>query len=276
MQDQTTEEIFEYSGWLSQSRWTPLLLWLGLLLVIGAVGSVDEVRANPLPETIEKVRRSVVAVGSFAPLGSPRQRFRGTGFVVGNGHLVVTNHHVLPDKLSDKVQEHLAVFSGRGNRARVHKARIVGKDAQHDLAILYISQPLPALELGGDTLAREGSEIALTGFPIGMALGLYPVTHRGIVAAISPMAPPQQGSKVLTTKMIRAMRAPFDVLQLDATAYPGNSGSPVYDQQTGRVIGVVNSVLIKSTKEAALENPTGISYAIPVRFVRALLEKAHQ
>ena len=276
MQDGMSEENLQYSGRANRSWRGRLPLWLGLSLVIVAVGHVGETRANPLPETIEKVKRSVVAVGSFAPLGNPRQRFRGTGFVVGNGHLVVTNHHVLPEKLSDKSQEHLAVFSGRGNRARVHKARVVGKDPQRDLAVLYISQPLPALELAGDALAREGSEVALTGFPIGMALGLYPVTHRGIVAAISPMAPPQQGSKVLTAKMIRAMRAPFDVLQLDATAYPGNSGSPVYDQRSGKVLGVVNSVLIKSTKEAALENPTGISYAIPVRFVRALLKKSRQ
>jgi S1-C subfamily serine protease len=76
--------------------------------------------------------------------------------------------------------------------------------------------------------------------------------------------------------MIRAMRDPYDVLQLDATAYPGNSGSPVFDQRTGAVLGVINSVLIKSTKEAAIENPSGITYAIPVRLVRELVKKARQ
>ena len=126
------------------------------------------------------------------------------------------------------------------------------------------------------TQVREGTEIAFTGFPIGMALGLYPVTHRGIVSAISPMAPPQLGSRVLSAKMIRAMRDPYDVLQLDATAYPGNSGSPVYEQATGKVVGVVNSVLVKGNKEAAIAKPSGISYAIPVRFVHELLKKAGQ
>ena len=42
-----------------------------------------------------------------------------------------------------------------------------------------------ALDLAEKTKEREGTEIAFTGFPIGMALGLYPVTHRGIVSAIS-------------------------------------------------------------------------------------------
>lgn len=74
--------------------------------------------------------------------------------------------------------------------------------------------------------------------------------------------------------MIRAMRDPFDVLQLDATAYPGNSGSPVFDQQTGEVLGVLNSVFVKETKEAVIQKPSGISYAIPVRFVRDLLHGA--
>lgn len=228
--------------------------------------------AATLPDTIDKIRPSVVAVGTYQPTSSPRQVFRGTGFVVGNGRYVVTNSHVVPDKVDSTKRETIAVYSGRGRNARYHEARVIGRDPTHDLALLGISATLPAVTLGDAGMAREGEEIALTGFPIGMALGLYPVTHRGIISAISPMAPPQMASKVLSAKMIRAMRDPYDVMQLDATAYPGNSGSPVYDQQTGNVIGVVNSVLVKATKEAAISAPSGITYAIPVRFVRDLLK----
>jgi len=249
-----------------------LFIFMPILLVLPGT----TVSAAGLPDTIDKLRPSVVAVGIYQPSGSPRQQFRGTGFVVDNGHLVVTNYHVLPEKLDQNKREQLAVFSGRGRKARFHNAKIVTSDAAHDLALLYISEPLPALTLSGKSRVREGTEIAFTGFPLGMALGLYPVTHRGIVSAISPMAPPQLGSKVLSAKMIRAMRNPYDVLQLDATAYPGNSGSPVYDQRSGNVIGVINSVLVKGNKEAAIEKPSGISYAIPVSFVRELLKKAPQ
>lgn len=253
-------------------RQWPAVLLLGLLLL-----AADRVTATSLPDVIDRVRPSIVAVGSFNPSGSPRQQFRGTGFVVGNGHLVVTNYHVLPEKLDSERNEQLAVFSGRGRQARFHPAKVVAEDPVHDLALLYISIPLPALVLAeAGEMPREGSEIAFTGFPIGMALGLYPVTHRGIVSAISPMAPPQLGSRLLTAKMIRAMRDPYDVMQLDATAYPGSSGSPVFDQRSGRVLGVINSVLVKGSKEAALERPSGITYAIPVRFVHELLEKAPQ
>ena len=62
------------------------------------------------------------------------------------------------------------------------------------------------------------------------------------------------------------------IYQLDAIAYPGNSGSPLYDPRTGEVIGVINKVLVKDTKESALSSPTGISYAIPIRFVIELLK----
>ena len=242
-----------------------------MLLLMTSITSADS-----LPDVIDNIRPSIVAVGTYNPSGSPRQIFRGTGFVVDNGHLVVTNYHVLPEKLDDARREELAVYSGRGKRARRHAARVIAKDKKHDLALLYISVPLPAMELSQRDRVREGTEIAFTGFPLGMVLGLYPVTHRGIVSAISPMAPPQPGSKTLTADVIRAMRDPYDVLQLDATAYPGNSGSPVYDQRSGKVLAVVNSVLIKSGKEAAIATPTGITYAIPVKFVRQLLAKAPQ
>lgn len=245
-------------------------LLFAMLLSCIALPSV----AASLPDVIDKVRPSVVAVGTFQPSGSPRQQFRGTGFVIGDGRYVVTNFHVLPDTLDDKRREQLAVFSGRGRQARFHPATIVAQDPAHDLALLRINKALPALSLGQSRTPREGQEVAFTGFPIGMALGLYPVTHRGMIAAISPMAPPQLGSRTLSAKMIRAMRDPFDVLQLDATAYPGNSGSPVYEQDTGAVIGVINSVFVKETKEAVIQKPSGITYAIPVEFVRQLLADA--
>lgn len=64
------------------------------------------------------------------------------------------------------------------------------------------------------------------------------------------------------------------VFQLDGTAYPGNSGSPVYDAATGEVIGIVNSVPVKATRESALTQPSGITYAIPAQGLKAVLRRA--
>jgi S1-C subfamily serine protease len=64
------------------------------------------------------------------------------------------------------------------------------------------------------------------------------------------------------------------VFQLDATAFPGNSGSPLYDPDTGAVVGIINKVFVQETKENLLAKPSGISYAIPIRYALPLLKKA--
>jgi S1-C subfamily serine protease len=150
---------------------------------------------------------------------------------------------------------------------------VVARDPAHDLALLRIEgEPLATLRLGDDNAVREGEEVAFTGFPIGAVLGLFPVTHRGIVSAITPMARVADSARDLSPAQLRARREPFNVFQLDAVAYPGNSGSPVYLAATGEVIGVVNSVFVKESREALLERPSGISYAIPVRYLQVLLD----
>ena len=63
------------------------------------------------------------------------------------------------------------------------------------------------------------------------------------------------------------------MFQLDATAYPGNSGSPVFELDNGRVVGVINSVLVKETRESVLSNPSGITYAIPAKYIQQLLKE---
>ena len=75
----------------------------------------------------------------------------------------------------------------------------------------------------------------------------------------------------LTAATVRRLRAPFDVYQLDAVAYPGNSGSALYRVGSGEVIGIINSVFVKGSREHLLSQPSGIAYAIPVRHLRTLL-----
>jgi S1-C subfamily serine protease len=247
------------------------LVWLALL---------SPVWAASLPDVIDKIRPSVVGIGTAYPPRQPNRKgdtvaYRGTGFVVGNGLQVVTNAHVIPDKLDEEHNQTIAVFSGRGAKATAHPAIVVHKDEAHDLAVLQIQgTPLPALELGNSDKVREGQEVAFTGYPIGMVLGLYPVTHTGIVAAITPMARPVENARTLNAAQMKHLRNDrFDAFQLDAIAYPGNSGSPVFEPHTGRVIGVLNSVFVKESKESVLEKPSGISYAIPIVHLTALLSK---
>lgn len=232
-------------------------------------------RAAELPDTLEQVRPAIVGIGTFLPTRRPPAELRGTGFALDDGSLVATNAHVLPEKLDEAALEKLVVFVGRGRQPQLRDARVVARDEIHDLALLKIDGPaLTALPLADDGDVREGQPIAFTGFPIGAVLGLYPVTHRGIVSAITPIVIPARSSRELSAAHVRTLRDPYDVLQLDATAYPGNSGSPVYRPDDGRVAGIINQVLVKGTKESVLSDPSAITYAIPVRFLRELLDSA--
>ncbi|WP_439135706.1 S1 family peptidase [Pseudomaricurvus sp.] len=253
--------------------WT--LIRMAAILAICLVTGVAS--ATSLPDTIDQMRGSIVAVGTMRPVKStrgkgPPLKFMGTGFVVGNGQQIITNLHVLPAKMDVDSGEVLAIFAGRGESAKATPARIKAVDAVHDLALLELEgRGLKPLSLAGDAYVREGSDVAFTGFPIGMILGLYPVTHRAMVSAITPFVIPAHSTATLTPEQIKRLRHPFEVYQLDAGAYPGSSGSPLYDVRTGKVLGVLNSVFVQKSKESLLPQPSGIAYAIPVRHVNKLM-----
>lgn len=235
------------------------------------------VHAADLRETIKRVKPSVVAVGTFERTRSPEFEFRGTGFVVGDGNTIVTNAHVLPDSVDATRREVVAVLvpTLAAGAANVRSARVTAIDANADLALLHVDgDPLPALSLMDSDAVEEGQEVLITGFPLGPILGAFATTHRGMVSAIAPIAIPQPRAQGLEANVVsRLKRGAFPVFQLDATAYPGNSGSPVYDPASGKVLGIVNMVFVKGTKETALTKPSGITYAVPARHLQELLER---
>jgi S1-C subfamily serine protease len=255
----------------------------GTYSATGAAGTSAARQSPDLPAIVARARPSVLPVGTYSATANPRFGFRGSGFVVGNGHWVVTNAHVLPATLDADAGQRLAVLAQNAAPGREagdpRFATLVAQDPARDLALLRIDgPPLPPLELAAAPAldrAAEGQSIALMGFPVGGALGYSPVTHRGIVASVTTVALPAPNAAQLDPRALARLRAGnFEVLQLDATAYPGNSGGPVLDAATGQVIGVVNMVLVRGSRETALSAPTGISYAIPARHVRALMDEA--
>lgn len=251
-----------------------------LLLVAFALGAATPARAGVV-ETIQRVKGSVVAVGTFERTRSPQFQFLGTGFAVEDGSLIVTNAHVLARVLDPAQRETYAILIPQPdkddpNKAQVREATQVATDADSDLALLRISgSALPPLKLGQSADVKEGQEVFFTGYPIGAVLGPHPATHRAIIASVTPIAIPLPRAGELSPQTVRRLASgQYPVFQLDATAYPGNSGSPLYDAATGEVIGIVNKVFVQGTKEAALTQPSGITYAIPASHLRALLQRA--
>jgi len=231
--------------------------------------------------TIDRVRGSVVAIGTLERTRTPQFQFLGTGFAVGDGTIIATNAHVVPPVLDVAHGETLAIMlpsraKEAKDEAQVREGKPVAVDSDADLALIKIAgPPLAALRVRDSDSVREGQDVLFTGFPIGAVLGPYPATHGGMISVVTPIAIPQGRAADLDPRTLRRLSSgSFPVFQLDATAYPGNSGSPVYDPQTGDVVGIINMVLVKGTKEAALSQPSGITYAVPSKHLQGLIDKA--
>ncbi|GAB3001959.1 trypsin-like peptidase domain-containing protein [Psychrosphaera aestuarii] len=235
---------------------------------------------NKLIELANATKQSVVGVGVYNPLSAPRYQLRGTGFVVSSNatsSIIATNHHVVngDEYLADKAQ--ISVHVGESTKARFYNATLIAQDERADVAIIKIDAPLPAMQLSGAKYnAPAGSQIMMAGLPIGSVLGLFKAINIGYVSAFVPQAIPQQNASQLSIEMIKRLRDPLFVYQLDVTAYPGNSGSPVVEVKSGKVIAIINSVLVKKTRESVLSDPSGISYAIPVSEIHELLKQVPQ
>lgn len=263
----TGSDLFRRLAALGVSKGRTSLLWLGLLVCTPALADV----ADMLPT----IKPAVVGVGTFHPTASPRANLKGTGFVVLDGRYVVSCAHIFDKPLDSEKNEIYAVFLGRDRQMGVRTAQMIAVDRARDLAVLKIDgEPLPTLKLGDSSRVREGEQLYFTGYPIGSVLGLNPSTHRAGLAARIPIFTPVAAAAQLNVRALKQASEPYEIFELDAIAYPGNSGSPVWHPDTGVVLGVVNSVYVKGVKETALTTPSGISYAIPVTYVHALLRKA--
>ena len=247
-----------------------------VVAVLVLSSAVAPTLADPLADTVARIKPSIVGIGTFQKTRNPAATFSGTGFVVADGLHVVTNAHVVSRGLNFEAKETLAVLLIGPSGGQHRNAQVIAIDKARDLALLQIEGPaLRALQIADSAAVREGQSLAFIGFPIAMALGLYPATHRATLAALVPIARAGITSRELNPRLVTRLRDPYVIFQLDATAYPGNSGSPLFDPATGDVYGILNSVFIRETREQSISRPSGIAYAIPSVHIKELLEQAN-
>jgi S1-C subfamily serine protease len=205
------------------------IFFLRHVWVIAVLSGAPATRAiAALPDTVQRIKPSVVVVGTYQRTRSPAFVFMGTGFAVGDGTLVATNAHVkLRQPLNTEQFEMLVVaVPSKGSTGELREVTRLAVDEQHDLALLKLKagSPLPALDFSNAEV-REGQAIAFTGFPIGSILGLFPTTHSGVISAVAPAGIPQARANRLDGQLIRQLTdGAFSIYQLDAIAYPGSSG----------------------------------------------------
>ncbi|HZP45457.1 MAG TPA: DegQ family serine endoprotease [Candidatus Binataceae bacterium] len=167
----------------------------------------------------------------------------GSGVIISPDGYILTNNHVAGN--AEQIQVQLM-------DKREFTAKVVGKDAKTDLALIKIDTktPLPSVTLGDSSLVQVGDPVLAIGSPFGFNL----TVTQGIVSAKG-----------------RALGGNYDdFIQTDASINPGNSGGPLFNTH-GQVIGI-NTAIYSSTGSFA-----GIGFAIPIDLAKAIVEqlKAH-
>lgn len=179
--------------------------------------------------------------GEFAPLYRRRmQQSLGSGVVIDPSGQIMTNHHVIDDAASVRVQ----LADGR-----VADAKVVGRDPDTDLALLEIDLPnLPAIRLGRSDQLAVGDVVLAIGNPI----GLSQTVTQGIVNAV--------GRDQL------GLATYENFIQTDAPINVGNSGGALINTR-GELVGINTAVIARNL------GVEGIGFAIPVNLVRGVVSE---
>jgi S1-C subfamily serine protease len=203
------------------------------------IGNI-QVYKRALPSVVNITSTAVAYDFFYQPVP---QEGQGSGFILDKSGHVLTNYHVIAN-----AQQIEVTLSDKHK----YKARIVGKDSSHDLAMLQIDAPnlVPAVLADSKNLV-VGQKV----YAIGNPFGLTGTMTTGIISAIRSIHGPQG--------------APIEnAIQTDAAINPGNSGGPLLNSRA-EVIGI-NS-LIATNPNQDVEQSAGIGFAIPIDTAKAVL-----
>ncbi len=231
-------------------------------------GSVQAVAAKMLPSVV-----SILSVSS-------QEEGEGSGIILSNNGLILTNDHVVADGTTLTV---------RFNDGSTAQASVVGTDATDDLAVIK------AKNVSGLTVASLGSSANLAvGQPvvaIGSPLGLSATVTSGIVSALNrpvrtadssqqqqpqnPFGQQQQQQQSTTSSGGTVLNA----IQTDAAINPGNSGGPLVNM-SGQVIGINSAIAsLSSDSSSSQSGSIGVGFAIPIdqahRIAQEIINNGH-
>jgi serine protease Do len=170
------------------------------------------------------------------PHGKMKTHALGSGFVISETGLILTNNHVVEKATEIKIKL---------QNGKEYSAKLIGRDPKTDLALIKVTPdrdfPKPTV-LGDSDALRVGDWVMAVGNPFGLG---HTVTT-GIISA---------KSRILGA-------GPYDdFLQTDSAINPGNSGGPLFNMQ-GQVIGINTAIIAQGQ---------GIGFAIPVNMAKELL-----
>uniref|UniRef100_A0A8C3H5N1 HtrA serine peptidase 1 n=1 Tax=Chrysemys picta bellii TaxID=8478 RepID=A0A8C3H5N1_CHRPI len=199
---------------------------------------------NFIADVVEKIAPAVVHIELFRKLPFTKREVpvaSGSGFIVSEDGLIVTNAHVVTNKHRVKVEL---------KNGATYEAKIKDVDEKADIALIKIDTQgkLPVLLLGRSADLRPGEFVVAIGSPF----SLQNTVTTGIVSTT------QRGGKELGLR-----NSDMDYIQTDAIINYGNSGGPLVNLD-GEVIGI-----------NTLKVTAGISFAIPSDKIKKFLTESH-
>jgi serine protease Do len=215
--------------------------------VTPAVVSVSAERTTRPQDMRNRIRQLPPEFQQFfdQPQQPRTQEAQGSGFIVTKDGYILTNNHVVEG--ADEVK--VALLDHRS-----FKARVIGHDAQTDVAVLKIDAgDLPTVALGDDSKTRVGEWALAIGNPFGLD---FTVTA-GIISA--------KGRSTELRSLNSDKYAIQDFIQTDAAINPGNSGGPLVNIR-GEVVGI-NSAIASETGSY-----TGYGFAIPITLAKTVMD----
>ena len=204
----------------------------------------------------EIYRRDSAGVVAIQAVSSGQQD-SGTGVVISNTGLIVTNDHVISGASSVTVSP-----GSSPNTTRT--AQVIGESPNNDLAVIKIDPTglnLHPLKLADSSTVGVGDPV----YAIGNPYGLDQTLTRGIVSALGRQISSPDGATI------------NGAIQTDAALNPGNSGGPLIDSR-GDVIGINSQIASAQATASGQSGNTGVGFAIAsntVKPVVAQLESTH-
>jgi len=176
----------------------------------------------------------------------------GSGFIISEDGLVVTNEHV-----ASANAKKIVISLPEGSQ---YEADIIGTDELADLALLKINadRKFPTVKFGNSNKVMVGEWSLAIGNPFGLFKTAQPSVTVGVVSALNrDFRPNPQKPRVY-----------MDMIQTDAAINSGNSGGPLVDSQ-GRVIGVNTFIYTGGTSGGFV----GLGFAIPSNRTQKIIEQ---
>lgn len=243
----------------------------GKITLAEADSTLRASRQNAITQAVAKASDAVVSVtvtevgrdfiqeqydrffGLYITPGQLREfKSLGSGFIISEDGLVVTNQHVVG---VNAIEVMVTLSNGE-----THKADIIGIDELTDLSLVKINveRPLPYLTFGDSQSIMAGEWCIAMGNPFGLFDDGTPTVTVGVVSAVDRDFRPNPSDP----------RIYSDMIQTDASINSGNSGGPL-PNALGEVIGVNTFIYTGGTSDGFI----GLSFAIPSNRAVKIIEQ---